>query len=177
MKSDGSGKKKISNLDGDIISYGLSPDGNSVWFAMDVKITQTVKEKYPDLPLITGRIYDDLMYMHWDEWQDEKWSHIFYASIENDEMGEATDIMLDEPYDTHMKPFDGGENIAWSNAGKYIAYTCKKLSGKDYATSTNSDIYLYNISSKRTKNISISNKGYDKNPVFSHNGKLSYLNK
>jgi dipeptidyl aminopeptidase/acylaminoacyl peptidase len=176
MDSDGAGAQQISSTDGSISSYGIADDGESVWFTKDVKIGKTVKEQYPDLPLTTGRIYDDLMYMHWDEWQDENWSHVFIAKISDGKLGEATDIMAGEPFDTPMKPFDGGENISWSPDAKLLAYTCKKLSGAEYATSTNSDIYLYDLEKKTTNNLSASNPGYDKNPEFSPDGsKLIWL--
>ena len=120
MKSDGSDAQQLSDTENDISAYGIADDGRSVWFTMDVKVGKTVKETYPDLPLTTGRIYDDLMYMHWDEWQDENWSHVFTAQIKDGKLAEVTDIMNGEPFDTPMKPFDGGENITWSPGAKYI---------------------------------------------------------
>lgn len=171
MNSDGSDVKQVSDTPNDISAFGIADDGESVWYTMDVKVGKTVREKYPDLPLTTGRIYDDLMYMHWDEWQDKNWSHVFIAKISEGKLGTGTDIMSGEPFDSPMKPFDGGENIAWSPDAKHIAYTCKKLSGAAYATSTNSDIYLYDLEKKTTKNLSASNPGYDKNPEFSPDGK------
>jgi len=171
MGVDGTNLKQISTLENDISTYQVSPDGSMILYSMDVKVGKTVKEKYTDLPLTTGRIYDDLMYMHWDNWQDENWSHVFYAKLENDKLGNSIDIMINEPFDTPMKPFDGGENITWSPDGNFIAYTCKKLSGKEYATSTNSDVYLYDLTTRTTKNLSSTNPGYDKNPCFSSDGK------
>jgi Tol biopolymer transport system component len=79
--------------------------------------------------------------------------------------------MEGEKFDSPMKPFGGIEEIAWSPDGKTLAYTCKKLTGKDYAVSTNSDIYLYNIETGQTINFTEGMMGYDKNPVFSPDGK------
>ena len=86
-------------------------------------------------------------------------------------MNAGKDIMEGEKYDSPMKPFGGTEQIAWSPDGKTLAYTCKKKVGKEYALSTNSDIYLYNTQSGKTINFTSGMMGYDQNPVFSPDGK------
>jgi Tol biopolymer transport system component len=172
MMPDGSAKTVEAKLDGDINAYGISASANKIWFAMDVKVTKTAKDMYPDLPKATGRLYDDLMYRHWDRWDDGTFSHVFIADMENGKVkGTPMDIMKDEPFDCPMKPMDGEEQISWSPDGATLAYTCKKLSGRDYAMSTNSEIYLYDTRNKSTRNITEGAPGYDKNPLFSPDGK------
>lgn len=173
MDIDGKNKKQVSNLDGDISAYGFAPNGNQLWYAMDVKMNQSVSERYPDLPKASARIYDDLMYRHWDSWADESYSHIFVTSYQADNgslSGAGTDIMNGEPFDSPLMPFGDEEQISWSPDGKKIAYTCKKLSGAAYAMSTNSDIYVYDLTSKTTTNISEGMPGYDVKPSFSPDG-------
>lgn len=170
MDASGSGMKRLTNYGDDISCFGISPAGNRIWLTRDVKIDKNAHDLYPDLPLATGRIYDDLMYRHWTQWEDGLYSHVFVGSFVNDEVGNLTDIQAGEHFDTPMQPHGGSEQIAWSPDGKKLAYTCKKLSGKEYAISTNSDIYLYDFETGKTENISASNLGYDINPAFSSDG-------
>src|SRR5258706_753530 len=171
MKADGSSKKQISKIDDGINDYGFNAQGNLLWFSRDVKVMQDMKEKYPDLPLATGKVYDDLMMRHWNQWADESFSHIFVAPFNGDSLGASLDIMPGEKFDSPMKPFGGSEQIAFSPDGKMIAYSCKKLSGKEYAVSTNSEVYLYDITARRARNITEGMQGYDMNPAFSPDGK------
>ncbi len=113
-----------------------------ILYVKDVKIDKTPQEVYPDLPKTDVRIIDDLMYRHWDQWHDYAYSHLFVASYENGKIKEGEDIMAGEPFDAPTKPWGGMEEINWSADGQQIAYTSKKLTGKAYALSTNSEIYL-----------------------------------
>lgn len=174
MNADGTGRKQISDLKDDITSLGFSPDGKKVLYTQEVKIDQSVADIYPDLDKTKGRVIEDLMYRHWDTWEDGKYSHIFIADFDGNKINEGIDIMSGEPYDSPMKPFGGLEELAWSPDGKELAYTCKKLKGKEYALSTNSDIYIYNLEAKNTKNISQGMPGYDKAPFYSPKGDKIY---
>ncbi|MEZ4938808.1 MAG: S9 family peptidase [Crocinitomicaceae bacterium] len=162
-------EKKISSFSENINGYIIS--GDLIVYAQNVKLDKTVNEIYPDLPLAEARIMDDLMYRHWDSWHDYTYSHVFIAKIENGLIGEGKDIMEGEKFDSPLKPFGGMEQIAISPDGKQVVYTCKKVSGINYAISTNSDLYAYNIESGETKNLTEGRMGYDMNPKFSPNGK------
>lgn len=169
MNPDGTGKVKISDVKGGVTGFKYAPDMSKILFTKEVKLDKTVHDIYPDLPKSTGRIYTDLMYRHWDTWVDS-YSHIFVANFDGEKLGKATDIMLDEPYESPMKPFGGMEQITFTPDSKSIAYTCRKKKGKEYSLSTNSDIYLYNIETGTTKNLTKGMMGYDTNPVFSPDG-------
>ncbi len=173
MNIDGTDKKQVSDIEGGINAFAFSPDGKKVMFTKDVKIDKTAMDIYPDLPKTDGRIITDLMYRHWDTWEDGNYSHVFIADF-NGEIANAKDIMPNEPYDSPLMPFGGIEDIAWSPDGKQLAYTCKKLKGKEYTLSTNSDVYLYNLESGETKNMTEGMLGYDKSPFFSPDGKKMY---
>jgi len=172
MNADGSNKSQVTNIDGGINDYGISASENMLWFTRDVKLDKTLNEIYPDLPKATGKVYDDLMMRHWNQWADGTYSHVFVVPFQNGSLnGSPIDIMEGERFDCPMKPFGGGEQISWSPDGKTLAYTCKKLSGKDYAVSTNSDIFLYDNASRKTTNLTEGLPGYDTNPAFSPDGK------
>ncbi|XQP85220.1 MAG: alpha/beta fold hydrolase [Candidatus Pollutiaquabacter aromativorans] len=171
VRSDLSDRRQVSRLDKDINAFGLSGNGKQIWFAQDVAINKTLgKDIYPDLPKNSARIYDDLNARHWDTWDDGSRSHVFTASLNDTTLGPVVDIMAGEPFDAPMKPMGGGEEIAISTDGARIAYTCKKMNGVEYATSTNSEIYLYELATGKTTNLSEGNKGYDRVPEFSPDG-------
>lgn len=174
MNGDGTGKVQISDIDGGINSLAFSPSGDRVLFTKDVQIDETTQDIYPDLPKADGRIITDLMYRHWDTWEDGAYSHIFYATFDGSRISDPVDIMPGEPYDTPLMPFGGMEEINWRPDGKAIAYTCKKLKGKAYTLSTNSDIYLFDLETGKTKNLTEGMPGYDKAPLFSPDGKKIY---
>lgn len=174
MNLDGSNPKKISDFA--VNGFKYSPDGFHILYINDVKYKQTTKEIYPDLPMANARIIDDLMYRHWDHYEDESYSNIFIAKyIDGKIAGEGPNIMR-EPFDSPLSPFGGLEQINWTPDGKGIVYVCKKLAGRDYAVSTNSDIYLYTLKGGATRNLTKANKGYDLDPVFSADGKLMAYN-
>ena len=171
MNPDGSDKVRVTDEPGGITGFQYAPSGNRILFTKQVKLDKTVAELYPDLPQAKGMIIDDLMYRHWDEWADGTYSHIFYADYGDGKLTSTPkDIMQGERFDSPLKPLGGMEEICWSPDGKKIAYTCKKMSGKAYALSTNSDIYLYDVESGQTVNLSAENKGYDRQPAFSPDG-------
>jgi dipeptidyl aminopeptidase/acylaminoacyl peptidase len=169
MNPDGSGTVRKSDFPFDINSFEYSPDGKKILFTADVKIDKTTSDIYPDLPLATAKIIDDMMYRHWNDWSDYKYSHIFVTEFKDGMMTDATDIMMEEPWDSPLSPYFDASEITWSPDGKKIAYTCKKMKGKEYAVSTNSDIYIYDLESGTTENITKGMSGYDKYPVFSNN--------
>ncbi|GHV47680.1 peptidase S9 [Bacteroidia bacterium] len=170
MNADGSNRKQASNHDGGINGFVFSPDETKVLFFSDIKYGKRAADIYPDLPQATGRITDDLMYKHWDEWV-ESIPHPFVTAYDGKAIGEATDIMAGEPFECPMKPSNGIEDLAWSPDSKQVAYASRKKTGVDYAISTNSDIYIYNVGTKETRNLTEGMMGYDTAPMFSPDGK------
>ncbi|QZT37764.1 S9 family peptidase [Halosquirtibacter xylanolyticus] len=171
MDPNGSGNTQVTKIDGGIQGFKYSPDMKNILFIKAVKLDATVQDLYPDLPLANARLETDIMYRHWDQWHDFTYNHIFVAPYTTGTIGAAKDIMPDQRYDAPLKPFGGLEEINWNTTSDAIAYTSKKSVGKEYAMSTNSDIYLYNINDKTTKNLTEGMMGYDKCPIFSPDGK------
>ena len=174
MNSDGTGKQKISDVEGGISGLVFSPAGDRVLYTRDVQIDATTRDLHPDLKLSDGLIINDLMYRHWDTWEDGAYSHIFVADFEDGLFSDGKDVMPGEAFDSPLKPFGGMEELAWAPDGKKIAYTCKKLSGAEYTFSTDSDIYLYDLETGATTNLTEGMPGYDKAPFFSPDGSKIY---
>ena len=199
MKADGSNRRQVSKTDGNVEGFKFSPDRSKVIILKSLPFHEIIKKNPDDLPKATGRRVTDLMYRHWDHYV-ESIQHPFVFSVGDDFAiaGNGTDILEGEPYECPMEPFGGIEQLAWSNDSKQIAYTCRKKTGLEYSISTDSDIFLYNIDTKTTRNLckpanyvapkvdptrtlaiqSVNDKenlknnvGYDQNPQFSPDGK------
>ena len=170
MNPDGTDRKRLSDYDKDIEGFAFSPDEKKVLFISQVKTVNSTADKYPDLDKATGVIITDLMYKHWDEWVTTV-PHPFVADFDGKSISNPVDVMEGELFESPMKPFGGIEQLAWNTTSDKIAYTSRKKTGKEYAISTNSDIYVYDLNTKQTTNITEENKGYDTNPIYSPDGK------
>lgn len=175
MNADGSNRQVATSLEKGVDAFVISPDEKKIVLVSNVKWRERANDRYKDLDKTSGRIIDDLMYKHWDQWVEEI-PHPFVADFDGTKAGEATDIMEGEPYEAPMLPFGGAESITWSPDSKNIVYVSRKKEGMEYAVSTNSDLYEYNIETKQTKNLTEGMMGYDTMPVFSPDGtKLAWL--
>ncbi|MBR3286191.1 MAG: S9 family peptidase [Bacteroidales bacterium] len=193
MDKHGGNRQRISDVKDGIETFRVSPDGRMVLYVSTVPCGPSVQERYPDLPQATGRVYNDLMFRHWDEWTASL-PHPFVANLGSAGLEDAVDLLAGEPYESPMRPFGGIEQLAWSPDSRCVVYTCRKLQGKDYALSTHSDLYLYDIATKTTRNltsdgtaetilrpstppvragrtVTAARNGYAQNPVFSPDGR------
>jgi dipeptidyl aminopeptidase/acylaminoacyl peptidase len=179
ISADGSGKQLLSEFkDEGLANLKYAPSGKFILYTQDVKTGQTVQERYPDLPKADARIIDDLNYRHWNVWDDYKASHVFFQPVGDDgkPTGYGKDVMAGEKFDSPLQPLGGSEQLAFSPDGYRLAYTSRKLMGKAEAESTNSDIYLYDVRTGQTQNLSEGLGGYDTEPVFSPDGsKVAWL--
>lgn len=169
----GENRKEIEDAKLRLPDHDVSPDKTKKIVIEDVKIRDVFgTDHYPEMTGSNMMIYNELNYRHWDQWEDGKYSHVL---IEDQKTRERMDIMANEPFDCPQKPFGGSEDYIWSPNGKSILYVTKKLHGTEYAVSTNSDIYEYNLETKETINLTEENKGYDTQPAFSVDGTLAWL--
>ena len=174
MNPDGSARQVIDCGDREPEGFIFSPDGSKVMFVHSIPCSGPVKKAadiYKDLPKSSGMLITDLMHKHWDEWV-ESIPHTFVANIRDGKLVDVKDIMEGEPYECPGKPFGGIEQLAWSPDGKKIAYTCRKKTGVDYATSTDSDIYEYDVETGKTVNL-CKPEGY-KDPAIKYDESLQH---
>lgn len=196
MNTDGSNRKCISSEKTDVNGYLFSPDEKHVVLIHDVPTETSIIKNDDDLPKATGMVINELMYKHWDRYVRSV-PHPFIANFDGSQITNARDILDGQPYESPMCPFGGIEEFAWSPDSKSLAYVMRKKTGRDYAISTDSDIFLYNLETGKTKNLckpenykspvvnatsSLKhqiqynenedyNLGYDDKPKFSPNGK------
>jgi Tol biopolymer transport system component len=152
----------------------VSPDGKYIVYNEEVKIDNVHgKDFYPELQKSDVQIYNGLDYRHWDTWNEGKFNHVFYK--ENKDGAVGIDILKGENFDSPQKPFGGDEDYIWSPDSKSILYVCKKKAGTQYAISTNTNIYQYDLAAGTTINLTDGNEGYDTAPQFSSTGNLAWL--
>lgn len=154
----------------------VSADGKWALTSNEVKVDKVHgKDFYPELDKSNVQVYDGLDYRHWDTWNDGTHNHVGYTTVGDTDKKSFVDIMPNEPYDSPQKPFGGEEDYTWSPDGKSIVYVSKKKAGTAYATSTNTDLYEYNLDTKKTVNLTPNNPGYDTQPAYSPQGDLTWL--
>ena len=175
MNPDGTGRNQLSNYKEGIEGFKFSPDETKIVFISQVKSFTSSPEIHKDLDKATGRIIDDLMYKHWDEWV-ETVPHPFIADFDGKQLSNITDALEGEPYEAPLKPFGGIDDLTWLSESNHLLYTSKKKTGKEYARSTNSDIYLYAPEVGASFNMTEGMMGYDMHPAFSPDGRyLAWL--
>ncbi len=169
MNPGGSGRTQITDIEGGITGFKYSPDQRKIVYTKEVPVENKFSNLYEGLPNASGRVIDDLMYRHWDVWVDT-YSHIFIADYDGAKVWNDKDIIEGEEWDAPMKPWGGMEQICWSPDSKTVAYTSKKMIGKVYTLSTNSENYIYNLETGKTKNFTEGMMGFDIAPVYSPDG-------
>lgn len=158
---------------GILINDKISADGRKKLYHESVKVESILAtDIHADLSDANAYLFDDLNYRHWDTWNDGTVKHVFYQDLVTEE---KVDIMAGQPYDSPTSPFGGPDDYVWGPKGENIYYVSKKLTGSDYVSSTNTDIYRYNLASKETTNLTASNLGYDNHPEFSADGTMAWL--
>ncbi|MEM1338989.1 MAG: S9 family peptidase [Bacteroidota bacterium] len=167
--------KPLEEVGKQVKNKNISPDGKWKLMAKEVKVQKVSgTDHYNDVPSSNVFIYDQLNYRHWDTWEDGSYSHLFLQSA-TDTLDKGIDLMEGKPFDCPQKPFGGDEDYIWSPDAKKVVYVTKKVAGTEYAVSTNSDIYAYDIATQQTTNLTENNKGYDTHPAFSSKGTLAWL--
>lgn len=196
MDANGGNRKQLTHSDLDIEGFKFSPNKKQVVLIKSIPYYGTIAKNPDDLDKTTGLLINDMNYRHWDHYVQTN-THPFLAEVTAAGVSDGIDIMEGEPFESPVAPFGGIEQIDWSKDSKKIAYTSRKKEGVQYAISTDTDIYLYDIASKTTINLckpagyqepkidatkSMRNQevnhqagdmqvGYDVNPQFSPDGK------
>ncbi|SFI66757.1 Dipeptidyl aminopeptidase/acylaminoacyl peptidase [Kaistella treverensis] len=161
---------------GKVDNIVISPDGKKIAFSKEVLVEKVMgKDKYDDVPKTTAQIYTDLNHRHWDYFNEGKYNHVFVVNTA-EKVEAAKDLLEGKTFDAPQRPFGGSEDFVWSPDSTELLYVTKPLSGKEYAKSTNTDIFAYNVATGAVRNLTGSNKGYDVSPQFSPDGKyLSWM--
>ncbi len=169
VSREGSPIRRVSDIE--MNGFHYAPKGDHILFVQEVKLDKTPAEIYPDLPKTSARLMEGLFYRHWKSWHDYRYSNIFYVPYSDTGLEGTPVNIMNEPFDSPLRPMGGMEQITWSPDGRFIVYTCRKQSGTAEAQSTNSDIYVYELVSGKTLNFTEDLPGYDLDPFFSPDGR------
>lgn len=170
VQPDGSAATQLTKFSQDINAFWVSPDGKQLLYASTVQVEKTTEDRYPGMDKANVRIIDSLMYRHWNYWTEGKYSHLFLTEFQGENTAWGNDLMVGEAWDCPMAPYFDDAEVAWAADSKSFFYTCKKSMGREYATTTNSNIYRYFLENGNTEVLTADNKGYDKLPVVSPDG-------
>ena len=170
MNPDGTSPRRVTDIEGGINGYLYAPDMSKIVYLKDVRLEPTVQDLHPDLPKANARIINDQFYRHWNDWV-EAYTHLFVAGYTpGRQITAGKDILDGEHWESPVRPWGGTEQLAWTPDSKQLIYTCRKKTGVEYASSTNTDLYAYHTETGATVNLTEGMAGYDKNPVVSPDG-------
>ena len=138
-------REQLSDLPKGMDDYLLSPDASQIIYVSTVhSAVEVPADSDPLLDKAEAYATEDLMYRHWDHWRTEI-NHSYVASLEKGVVKEGVDILGGEDvlFELPNGPFGDIADLCWSPDGQYIAYACKPLTGKQFAFSTNTCIFIY----------------------------------
>jgi dipeptidyl aminopeptidase/acylaminoacyl peptidase len=168
----------VTNLPLDVGSFAVSPDGAKLVLSIEVFPGTTIAETKKRLDdeaakKASGKIYDNLLFRHWDAWADGRRSHLFVMPAAG---GDPVDVMKAMDADAPSKPFGGSDEYAFTPDSAGIVFAARDA-GREEAWSTNFDLFVAPADgSAPPKNLTKANPAWDSFPAFSPDGKtLAYL--
>lgn len=173
MDADGGDKKQVTKISSGAGNPVWSPDGRWIAFNSDVYPECTTdacnkaKDEYAENSKVKAHVTERLLFKHWNEWRDVKRTHVFVVSSSGN--GDARDLTFGD-FDSPPYGAASGVDYAFSPDSKEIAYL--RNPDKVEAISTNSDVFIRPLEgTAASKNITVTNKGYDASPVYTADGK------
>lgn len=166
------GKKvQLSKVPAGVSEFAISPDESRIIYISTIPSAVETPDK-KGLDKAQAYSTEDLMYRHWDHWVTEiPRSYVAELGAGTITPENSVDILgTDNLYELPTEPFGGIEQLSWAPNSRHIAYSCRKLTGKQYAFSTNTEIYIYDVVSGSTVVVPMGG-GYDDSPIWSPDGK------
>ena len=171
--------EQVTRLPVDVDGYKLFPDGKRLVVALDVwpdakTLADSLKRDEAKAKARSkARIYDQLLFRHWDTWEDGKHSHLFVWTPP--ELGgkadDARDLTPGQTTDSPTRPFGGMDEVDISPDGKTVAFLARQ-GGREVAWHTNTDVFLV-PSDGRTRPVALTaaNRAYDFEPTYAPDGR------
>jgi dipeptidyl aminopeptidase/acylaminoacyl peptidase len=171
--ANGLDRHKITSLNGGATGPVWSPTGDRIAFTSSVypdcatDACNVGKAKTASTDKVKAHVADQLMYRHWNAWDDGTRSHLFVVTMDG---SQVQDLTPGAKYDVPPGPFGGSEGYAWAPDGRELAYTAKDQ-GRADAWTTDVNLYTVQAAGGTPAVITAANKGADQNPVYSPDGK------
>src|SRR5256712_743539 len=149
-----------------------SPDGKALAFTTEVSpdcrddACNSKRDAEREKSRVKARLYDHLLYRHWNVWSEGKRSHLFVISVEG---GTPRDLTPGADYDVPPVQRGDAEDIAFSPDSKEICFTA--VTDKMEAISTNGDLFLVPVSGGAEPKRITTNPGFDGHPSYSPDGR------
>jgi len=172
--ADGNNRRQLTKLNGGATGPVWSPVGDRIAFTSSVypecanNACNVAKEKAKSESKVKAHIADQLMFRHWNAWDEGTRSHIFVVPA--DGSSDPRDLVAGACYDVPPGPFGGSEGYAFSSDGTELAFTAKDQ-GRADAWSTDVNVYTVPAKGGSIVVITAANKGADQNPVYSPGGR------
>jgi len=168
MSATGGEAQKMTFFSAGISDPQVLPDGSAILFestvfpeaGADSEANRKLKDQLGKGPT-QAHIASKLLYRHWTEFRNWKFTHIFKLDTSDDSIFELTKGREDFPA--------YGGSYAVSPDGKTVCIVINPDKHKE--TSTNSDLYLLNLKTGKGANLTVSNPAYDGDPSFSPDGR------
>jgi dipeptidyl aminopeptidase/acylaminoacyl peptidase len=165
--------EQVTKLPVEINGFKVFPDGKRLLLAADVwpdakTLADSAKrDDEKGRAKVKARVYDQLLFRHWDQWEDGKFSHLFVWGSDKD----LYDVTPGQLTDSPIHPFGGMDQVSIAPDGKTIAFVAR-VGGRENAWTTNTDVFLVAADGKsRPVDVTAENRAYDDNPAFSPDGR------
>ena len=167
--------EQVTKLPVDVGGYKLFPNGGRVLVALEVypdgkTLKETVaRDEAKAKSKVKAQVYDQLLFRHWDQWEDGKYSHLF--AWDPAKPDDAKDLTPGQATDSPTHPFGGMEEVDIAPDGKSVAFVAR-TSGRENAWRTNTDVFLVAADGHGVPvDLTADNKAYELSPAFSPDGK------
>ena len=172
--ADGGNRSQVTKLNGGATGPVWSPTGSLIAFTTGVYPDCTTdacsasRDSAAAANPVKAHIANELMFRHWNAWDNGTRSHLFVVAPDGSGMRDLTPGVR---YDVPPGPFGGSEGYAFSPDGQEMTYTAKDA-GRADAWSTDINLYVVPTSGGAPMVITAANLGADQNPVYTPNGRF-----
>jgi dipeptidyl aminopeptidase/acylaminoacyl peptidase len=166
--------EQVTKLPLDLNGYKLFPDGRRIVVAADVwptarSMAESVKrDEEKAKSKVKAKVYDQLLFRHWDQWEDGRYSHLFVWDPAKPD--DAKDLTPGQATDSPTHPFGGMDEVTISPDSKTVAFVAR-TGGREIAWRTNTEVFTVPSGGGAKPALLTNNPAYDFEPTYSPDGK------